>query len=235
MIYCGEAPAVMDENVQGAGDEISIKIHGLTNTHLDAICHVSHNGLGFNGHLYTQMVTMQDGARYAAIDETGAVITRGVLVDIPRRRGVAYLEPGEPVGVQELREATPDLHAGDALLVRTGRWLAPVEMMDDRSVDPHGRYSGLHPECMWYIAERDVAILGTDGPGDNFPSPISECHLSIHVLAEAYLGLPLIHNMDLEALAVECAAEARNSFLFCLAPLRIVGGTGSPVTPIAVL
>ena len=88
---------------------------------------------------------------------------------------------------------------------------------------------------MWYIAERDIAVLGTDGPGDNFPSPIDECHVSIHVLAETYLGLPLIHSMDMEALADECAKEGRNSFLFCLAPLNIVGGTGSPVTPIAVL
>ncbi len=69
----------------------------------------------------------------------------------------------------------------------------------------------------------------------DFPPTTPDCSVPIHILTQVYLGLPLVHHLELEALAASCAAEARNTFGFVIAPLNIVGGTGSPVSPVAVL
>ena len=78
-------------------------------------------------------------------------------------------------------------------------------------------------------------MLGTDGPGDTFPVPIAECNLPVHVLALVYLGIHLVHNMDLEQLSDELSRRNRRSFMFSVAPLNIPGGTGSPATPLATI
>jgi kynurenine formamidase len=101
--------------------------------------------------------------------------------------------------------------------------------------DAHGHWSGLHLECIDMIAEWDVATVATDGPGDNFPSTSAHCSVPIHVLCEVYLGLPLIHHLDLESVANAMAGRDEKRFLFVVAPLVIEGGTGSPVSPTAIL
>lgn len=219
-----------------AADRISVTVHSLENTHLDALSHVGHHGRGFNGIPVEDMVDMEAGAKVAPVTDTPAIVTRGVLVDVPRIRGIEHLRPGDWVTPEDLEAGAPDAGPGDALIVRTGRWLAPVVRPGDpgSSGDIHGDWPGLHVDAMGFVAERDVAVVGTDSTGDTFPLPTP--HLpTIHILAEVYLGLPLIHSMDLEELADACAEEDRNDFLFCVAPLHIPHGTGSPVTPICIL
>jgi kynurenine formamidase len=220
---------------QSSADSIWLRIHGMTNTHADSLAHVGAYGVGFNGIPFGEMVTMGDGAKRGAITDTLTVVTRGVLADIPRLRGVKHLEPGDSVDVSELRAASPDLRPGDALLIRTGSTLTggiPPVPGDPNYV---GIWSGLHANCMDYIRERDVAVLATDGPGDTFPSTIPECDSPIHVLALVFLGLHLIHNMDLESFSEECFERGRNSFMFSVSSINIPHGTGSPITPIAIL
>jgi kynurenine formamidase len=220
---------------QSSADSVWLRIHGMVNTHADALSHVGAYEVGFNGIPFSDMVTMDEGAKRGAITDGLALVTRGVLADVPRLRGVEHLEPGDSVRAHELRQLTPTLRPGDALLVRTGSTLtggiAPVPG-DENYV---GVWSGLHADCMDYVRERDVAILATDGPGDTFPSPIPECDSPIHVLAIVFLGLHLIHNMNLEELAQVCAERDRSSFFFSVASLNIPHATGSPVTPIAIL
>jgi kynurenine formamidase len=103
------------------------------------------------------------------------------------------------------------------------------------SGDRYGRLSGLHPDALRFVRERDAAVVGTDGPGDAFPVPVDDCRLPVHVLALVYLGVHLVHSMALDELAEALAAEGRDDFMLILAPLAVPGGTGSPITPVAVI
>lgn len=150
----------------------------------------------------------------------------------PRLHGVDHLPAGTAVGYDDLAAAAPGLEPGDALLVRTGRWSAPAPPEEG---DRYGRLSGLHPDALRFVQERDAAVVGTDGPGDAFPVPVAECRLPVHVLALVYLGVHLVHSMALDELAEALAAEDRTACMLTLAPLAVPGGTGSPITPVAVL
>ena len=134
--------------------------------------------------------------------------------------------------VDDLREALAEARPGDALLVRTGRWQAAR----GRSVEEqHELLSGLHHDCMLAIQEADIGVLGTDGAAENFPSTHPNCSRPIHIFTLTYLEMPLLHNLDLDALAEKCAHEGRRRFMFTIAPLNMPGTTGSPVTPVAVM
>lgn len=218
-----------------SADRISLTVHSLENTHLDALSHVGHKGMGFDGVAVDDMVTMDEGVKRLGITDTPVVVTRGILVDIPRIRGIDFMRPGDFVQVEELEQHAAHALPGDALIIRTGRWLAPVVRPDDlgASGDVHGDWAALHVDCVGWFGERDLAIVGTDSTGDTFPQPTP--HMTVHISTEVYLGLPLLHSMDLEGVAAQCAAEQRTDMLFCVAPLKIPGGTGSPVAPICVL
>lgn len=223
------------EGRHAAMDRVELDLHSIVNTHLDALSHVGHRGSGFNGIPFDEMVDA-DGASFASIDVMPPIVGRAVLVDVARMRGVPYIEPGGYVRPEELEVVAQQLGTGDILLVRTGRWQAPRRLPGDEgaSGEPLGDWPGLHVDCMQFVADHDVSLLGTDSTTDTFPSPTPRA-LSIHMLAEVYLGLPLLHSMDLDAVAEACATQQRNDFLFCVAPLKITGGTGSPVAPICIL
>jgi len=88
---------------------------------------------------------------------------------------------------------------------------------------------------MELIAEWDVSVVATDSSGDNFPSTTPECSVPIHIVSEAYLGMPLVHHLDLEQLAKGMVGRTQKSFFFSVSPLKIDGGTGSPVNPVAII
>lgn len=222
---------------QAAMDRVELDLHSLVNTHLDALSHVGHHGAGFNGVPFEQMFDAdRRQAVVASIDAMPPIVARALLVDVARQRGVEYLEPGDFVRPDDLEPVADQLEPGDVLLVRTGRWGAPRRLPGDpgASGEPLGDWAGLHIDCMSLVAERDVALLGTDSTTDTFPSPTPDSP-SIHMLAEVYLGLPLLHSMDLDALAAACDEQDRRDCFFAVAPLKITGGTGSPVAPVCVL
>jgi kynurenine formamidase len=170
------------------------------------------------------------------ITDIGGFATRGWLVDVPHQRGLPFLKPGDPVTVADLAPLEGRVEPGDAVVIRTGRFAAPLVRPDSKeALDNHGNWSGLHVDCIDTIARWDAATLATDGPGDNFPSTTEHCSVPIHVLSEVYLGLPLIHHLDLESLAERLRGRRDPSFLLTVAPLKIEGGTGSPVNPIATI
>lgn len=218
-----------------AMDRVELDLHSLVNTHLDALPHVGHDGKGFNGVAFDDMVD-DTGASIAAIDAMPPIVGRGVLVDVARSRGVDHLEPGDYVRPEEIDAAAATVEPGDILLVRTGATRGPRRLPGDAgaSGDPLGDWAGLHVDCLQVVADRDVALLGTDSTTDTFPSPTPES-LSIHVVAEVYLGLPLLHSLDLDELGRRCADARRTDFLFVTAPLKISGATGSPVAPVCIL
>lgn len=218
-----------------AGDRISISVHSLENTHIDALSHVGHLGKTFNGVPFDDIVSKERGVTRFDNREILGIATRAILVDVPRIRGIEYLEPGDYVTQEDLEAGAPDAEPGDAILVRTGRWLAPRVFPDTpgSSGDIHGDWAAMGVNAMRFVADKDIAVLGTDSVGDTFPLPFPD-KPTIHILAEVYLGMPLVHSLYLEDVAAAVARDGRKEMLFCVGALHVEGGTGSPVTPLCI-
>ncbi len=218
-----------------SADQVAYRTHGMVNTHLDALAHVGHAGKGFNGIDFGDMVTKEGGVKLAPIGDARAIVTRGVLIDIPRMRGVSHLHPGEFVRPEEIEAVAERLEPGDAALIRTGATLEDGLPPTDDSCR-HGTWQGLHPECVEVLGGRDIGVLATDCGGDVFPSPYGHIVRSpVHTLCLTYYGIHLLHNMDLESLSEICLARDRSSFLFVVTALHLERATGSLTSPVAVL
>jgi kynurenine formamidase len=216
-------------------DFIGIDYHSKC-THLDALPHMAYRGQFYNGRPASPSVTAA-GAGFAAVTTlAGGIVTRGVLLDAPRARGLDWIDPPFALGPGELREAADrlgvEIRRGDAVLVRTGQ---PLARRRQDPLLPEPATCGLHPYGMAWLAEREIAVLGGDGNNDVRPSLVSGVGAPAHVLALVALGIPLLDSLDLEALSTACAEAGRFEFLLVVAPLVIPGGTGSPVNPVAVL
>jgi kynurenine formamidase len=221
--------------VSFAADQITMSVHGDVDSHIDALCHVSYGGTLYNG-VPASAVTSQGAAELSIEDARDGIVGRGVLLDIPRLRGVPWIEPGEHVTAAELAaaEQAQQVRAGpgDLLFVRVGHRrrrseLGPWDVARSRA--------GLHPDTVEYLAERQVAALGCDSNSDTAPSVVDGVAFPVHVLAINALGLQLLDYLQFDDLVPVCEAAGRWSFLCVIAPLRLPGGTGSPVNPIAIL
>jgi kynurenine formamidase len=218
-----------------ARDRIEMNVHGDVDSHLDALCHVVYEGTLYGGVPAATLTDAGADALSVTVAESG-IVGRGVLLDIPALRGVPWLEPGEHVTADDLIAAEEAqgvrFGEGDLLFVRVGhrrRWheVGPWNAAEARA--------GLHPGAVTLLAERRIAVLGSDGNNDCAPSLVDGVDFPVHVLAIHELGLHLLDYLQFEGLLPLCAAEWRWSFLSVVAPLRLRGGTGSPVNPIAVL
>ena len=217
-----------------ATDRLAMNIHGNADSHVDALCHVIFDGELYNG-VAASAVTAT-GATELSIDLAGqGIVGRGLLLDIPRLRGVPWLEPGDHVTAGDLLAAESArfdrIEQGDLLFVRVGhrarrQTLGPWDAAAARA--------GLHPAALELLAERRITVLGSDGNNDTAPSAVEGVDFPVHVLAINVMGLYLLDYLDLDALAELCAAMHRASFLCVVAPLRLREGTGSPVNPIAI-
>lgn len=217
-----------------SGDRLSIRYHGLAHSHLDALAHAFHDGRMYNG--YSQTLVDESGARRNSITAVGdGIIGRGVLIDVPWLRGVEYLEPDEAIYPEELEEWVERtgvrIEPGDVVLVRTGRW-ARVQAVGEWS--PFERLSGLHASTALWLKERDVGAVGSDGGFDVLPSGVEGEAFPLHKLLLVSMGTPLFDNLDLEALSRRAVTQNRWEFFFATAPLRVVGGVGSPLNPVAI-
>jgi kynurenine formamidase len=217
-----------------AMDRLAMNIHGNADSHIDALCHVIFDGELYNG-IDAGAITAT-GATELSIDVAGqGIASRGLLLDIPRLRGVPWLEPGEHVMVDDLLAAESALfdriEQGDLVFVRVGhrarrQSLGPWDAAEARA--------GLHPAALELLAERRIAVLGSDGNNDTAPSAAEGVDFPVHVLAINALGMHLLDYLDLDPLAELCQVMHRSSFLCVVAPLRLREGTGSPVNPIAI-
>ncbi len=222
---------------EASRDYVGAHVHGLGVTHVDALCHIFVRGKMYNGVPASEV--RSDGARRNSVLSLAAgVVGRGVLLDIALLRGVPFLEGNAAIGRAELEAAERAqacrLEVGDVLLVATGR--------DRRReakggvLDPADGMAGLHPECLPWLREREIALLGSDGISDPLPGVgTPNWPFPIHQIGIAGMGLHLIDNMALGELGEACAETRCWSFLFTLGVLRVPGGTGCPVNPIAVL
>jgi kynurenine formamidase len=210
-------------------------IHGAGTTHLDSFAHVFFGGKMWNGDSATALVTMQGGAAKSSIlTMKSGIVTRGVLYDIPKLKGVPYLEPGTRIFVEDLeaweKKAGVKAGPGDALLLRWGRWtrrakLGPWAINEATA--------GLDNSVIPWLKQRDIALLGWETPFYAPQPPGDLPAASLHNFALAILGIHLIDRADFDALSEAAAARNRWEFMLTVAPLPIPKGTGSPVNPIA--
>ncbi len=222
----------------GSGDKITISFHGYAHTHFDGLAHHFLNGQLYNGFSHDN-VTMEGMAqKNAVINDKDGVFTRGILIDIPRLKGVPYLEPGTPIYVEDLeaweKQAGVKVGPGDAVFIRTGRWVrraktGPWEV---------GRLAaGLDPSVLPWVRQRDIAILGSESALSAVPIPPQitnpDDYLPVHNFVLVALGMNLFDDCDLDRLAEAAAARRRWEFLLTAAPLPMPKGTGSPINPIA--
>jgi kynurenine formamidase len=164
------------------------------------------------------------------------IVGRGVLLDVPRLRGLPWLEPGEHVTADDLTGAEEaqgvQVGEGDLLFVRVGHRrrrtaLGPWDAASARA--------GLHPTALEFVAERRLAVLGGDGNNDTAPSAVDGVEFPVHVLAVNAMGVHLLDYLQFDGLVSLCEVAGRWSFLCVIAPLPLARGTGSPVNPIAIL
>jgi len=226
----------------GMIDYMGLFIHGITNTHIDALCHLaSAEGQTYNGGTL-QRDHMPEGNRGTIGHWKDGIVTRGVLYDIPRFRGTAYVEAGQPVHGWELQDCAAaqgvEPRPGDAVLIRSG--LEPY-FEHTGTTQGFGSPAGVHASCVEFLYETEASCLIWDfqdapvadqGIPNPMPGPVP---LHVHHILLPYMGMPIIDNADFEPLAAACAEAGRWAFQLVVAPLLLEGGTGSPVNPIAIL
>ena len=224
-----------DGGLSFAMDQIGMNIHGNADTHIDALSHVIYDGRLYNNRP-ADIVSDTGAAELSIAAAADGIVGRGVLLDVPRSRGVPWLEPGDHVTADDLAAAERDQQVqvgqGDLVFVRVGHRLRRVQLGPWDAADAR---AGLHPAVLEYAADRKIALLGSDGNNDTAPSMVQGVDFPVHVLAIAALGVHLIDYLDFSALAPLCAEFRQWSFLCVVAPLRLALATGSPVNPIAIL
>ena len=213
-------------SVRFAKDYIGLDYHNEGHTHLDAFSHVVFDARLYDGRSVDTITA--DGAGFGAVDALkDGLVGRGVLLDIPRSRGVPWLEPGEHVRTDDLEAAEAQqsvrVSAGDVLLVRTGH---ARRLAETQGWDPTQAKAGLHPTAASFLADRAIAVLGSDGNNDTAPSTTEGIAFPIHVLALNAIGIPLLDYLQLEDLA-RSGAPRSSAGNFC-SRLRRCGSSAAP-------
>ena len=225
---------------EGAGAHLEIKLnmldvgfttedqllafHGSTFTHIDGLCHGDYDGKIYNGYPLKETISERGCQKLAIHNLQGGIVTRGILIDIPRLRGVKALEGNTPVYIEDIeaweKQAGVKIGAGDAIFLHTGRWST-------------GRTSGFDISVAPWLKARDIALIGSDGTLD-VAGQVPNTTLPLHKYVLVALGMNIIDNADFSALSDTAAKLKRWEFMFVAGPIATPGGTGSPLNPLAI-
>ena len=213
-------------------DAVSMGLQAAT--HWDALAHVSYGGSLYNG--FPASSVTDKGAAHCGIDKAGTIVSRGVLLDVARARGVERLEGAHAVGADDLEAARGlarvDIEPGDVALVRTGQ----MRVLQAGDKNGYGHPSpGPGIGAVQWFRDHDIAAVATDNlTFEVFPCERDDLFLPVHLLDLRDIGLTQGQNWDLETLAADCADDGVYTFLLEASPQPFTGATGSPVNPVAV-
>ena len=217
-------------NKRYSNEELVVTELGQVGTQLDMFSHQGMDGLLYNCVKIDEVGT-RTGFTRLGVERIGALLTRGVLVDVAGLKGVDMLPVDHEISVADIEAALAraqiTLQSGDAVLFHTGwgrLWGAD-----------NARYAtsapGIGVAAAEWLARKDVMLLGSDtGPVEILPNPDKQVDLPVHQIALVVNGIFLLENLKLD----ELAAKRIYEFAFVVQPLKIRGGTGSTVAPIAV-
>jgi kynurenine formamidase len=204
-------------------------------THWDALAHCSYGGVIYNG--YPAASVTEAGAGRCGIHHLRTVVSRGILLDVPRTLGLDRLEPGYAITPDDLSAACGragvEVAPGDIVLVRTGQ-MAHLAGPDRDLVAYTWPSPGLTIETAEWFSARDVAAVATDTlVFEVYPCQYDDIYLPVHLLHLVEMGMTQGQNWVLDDLAADCAADGRYTFLLDATPLPFTNGLGSPLNPVA--
>jgi kynurenine formamidase len=220
----------MGSNKRYSNEELVITELGQVGTQFDMFSHQEIDGLLYNC-VKTADIQSRNGFSKLGVDKVGALYTRGVLIDVAAAKGVDMLSLSYEVSVEDVQEALKKqgitLQPGDAILIHTGwgrHW--GVDNAKYNSGSP-----GIGVAAALWLAKHDPLLFGADTFSvEVAPNPDKNISLPVHQIALAVHGIFLLENMKLDELAAKKVYE----FAFVVQPLKIRGGTGSTVAPIAI-
>lgn len=232
MIAVNDALTDDPDGVRTSDDVVVMGLQAAT--HWDSLAHVSYGGRLYNG-FPAESVT-DEGASRCGIDKIRSLVSRGVLLDVPRARGVERLEPGHALTAGDLDAAEAltgtAVGAGDVVLLRTGQMQL---LHDGRKWDYLYPSPGPSMMTVPWFRERDVAAVATDTlTFEVYPPEVEGLMLPVHLLHLVEMGMTQGQNFDLEALAADCAADGVYECFLDATPQPFVGGLGTPVNPVAI-
>lgn len=209
-----------------------------SSTQWDALSHVYYDGQLYNG--YPASTVTSFGATKDSIDQVagkGQIVSRAVLLDVARHRKVRYLAPGTIISPEELDDVAKaqkvSIETGDVVIIRTGWRLNFLETRDAEAWMAGA--PGVSWRCAEWLHNKQAAAVASDNIAvEAIASEFEDAMLVFHMLALRDMGMMLGEIWDLEALGEDCAADGIYTFLLVAQPLRVTGGVGSPVNPIAI-
>lgn len=215
-------------------DRYAVSYHGYAHSHIDALCHFLYKEKTYNGYARADVNTDKGCAKLGIDNLKNGIVSRGVLIDLPRLRGVEFLEPGTPVYTEDVeaweKKTGVKVGSGDVILLRTGRWARRAKL-GPWNVGQNA--AGFHASIAPWIKARGVSVVGSDAAEDVVPSKVEGVALPVHTLLITAMGINLLDNQDLEALAETAARLNRWEFMISIAPVPVTGGTGFPVNALA--
>jgi kynurenine formamidase len=211
-------------------DELVSGEMGQIGTQFDGLGHIGIGDLYYNGNNRADFA-QPEGLTKLGIENVGPLVTRGVLIDVARLKGVPLLDSGYEITVADLQAAlknqSVEIRSGDVVLVHTG-WGSL--WMKDNTRFTQGS-PGIGVDAAQFLAEREVVVVGSDTWGvEVFPNPDSSLGAPVHQLLIARNGIYLHENLNTEELARDSVWE----FAYIFVPLRLKGATGSAGSPIAI-
>ena len=217
-------------NQRGSNEEVITTEIGQVGTQLDGFTHQTHGNSLYNCFKVDEIAT-RSGFKKLGIDKVGSIITRGVLIDVAGAKGVDMLDDTYEITVEDLDAALKKqnltLQPGDAILVHTGRG----KLWGKDNARYNKSAPGIGVKAAEWLIAKDPILLGSDTfPVEVFPTPDPNVSLPVHQIALVVNGVFLLENLKLDELAVKNVGE----FAFVMQPLKIEGGTGSTVAPVAV-
>lgn len=217
-------------NRRGSNEEIVISEIGQVGTQFDGFAHQTHENSWYNCFKVDENST-RSGFTKLGVHNVGALMTRGVLIDVAGYKGVEMLGDTYEITVEDLEGALKKqnltLQAGDAVIIHTG-WGRLWAKDNARYVKS---CPGIGVKAAQWLAAKDPMLLGADNwPVEVSPNPDSQLSLPVHQIALVVHGIHLLENLKLD----ELAAKNVHEFAFIMQPLKIQGGSGSTVAPIVV-